>query len=149
MFGLTMTAVALARAQMTMLQTPSNCVGLSAPPFSTLIMPEPVRHSRIPDLPLGSSLLFEFLLFLYLLVTDTHTHTQYINIYRTVWCSNIDTHRVSHTHTCRQSQTHTQPPAASTSLVIRRLRARPPCPAPVEDTCCWLRRNTQVRRLTP
>ncbi|XP_010884791.1 transmembrane protein 39A [Esox lucius] len=60
----------------------SNCVGLSAPPLSALITPEPVRHSRIPDLPLDSSLLFEFLLFLYLLVA---LFVQYMNIYRTVW----------------------------------------------------------------
>nr|XP_046191101.1 transmembrane protein 39A [Oncorhynchus gorbuscha] len=60
----------------------SNCVGLSAPPLSALITPEPVRHYRIPDLPLDSSLLFEFLLFLYLLVA---LFVQYINIYRTVW----------------------------------------------------------------
>ncbi|XP_063067663.1 transmembrane protein 39A [Engraulis encrasicolus] len=60
----------------------SNSVGLSAPPLTSLITPEPVRHSRIPDLPLDSSLLFEFLLFLYLLVA---LFVQYINIYRTVW----------------------------------------------------------------
>ncbi|XP_064817991.1 transmembrane protein 39A-like [Oncorhynchus masou masou] len=60
----------------------SNCVGLSAPPLSALITPEPVRHYRIPDLPLDSCLLFEFLLFLYLLVA---LFVQYINIYRTVW----------------------------------------------------------------
>ncbi|XP_034741810.1 transmembrane protein 39A [Etheostoma cragini] len=60
----------------------SNVVGLSAPPISALITPEPVRHSRIPELPLDSSLLFEFLLFLYLLVA---LFVQYINIYRTVW----------------------------------------------------------------
>ncbi|XP_030635766.1 transmembrane protein 39A [Chanos chanos] len=60
----------------------SNSVGLSAPPLTALITPEPVRHSRIPDLPLDSSLLFEFLLFLYLLVA---LFVQYINIYRTVW----------------------------------------------------------------
>ena len=57
-------------------------MGLSAPPLTALISPEPVRHSRIPDLPLDSSLLFEFLLFLYLLVA---LFVQYINIYRTVW----------------------------------------------------------------
>uniref|UniRef100_A0AAV2LMQ1 Transmembrane protein 39A n=1 Tax=Knipowitschia caucasica TaxID=637954 RepID=A0AAV2LMQ1_KNICA len=60
----------------------SSALGLSAPPLSALITPEPVRHSRIPDLPLDSSLLFEFLLFLYLLVA---LFVQYINIYRTVW----------------------------------------------------------------
>uniref|UniRef100_H3CVS3 Transmembrane protein 39A n=1 Tax=Tetraodon nigroviridis TaxID=99883 RepID=H3CVS3_TETNG len=60
----------------------SNSMGLSAPPLSALITPEPVRHSRIPELPLDSSLLFEFLLFLYLLVA---LFVQYINIYRTVW----------------------------------------------------------------
>lgn len=74
----------------------SNSVGLSAPPLSALITPEPVRHSRIPELPLDSSLLFEFLLFLYLLVA---LFVQYINIYRTVWW-----YPYSH-------------PAASTSLV--------------------------------
>ncbi|XP_076838721.1 transmembrane protein 39A isoform X1 [Brachyhypopomus gauderio] len=73
----------------------SNSVGLSAPPLTTLITPEPVRHSRIPDLPLDGSLLFEFLLFLYLLVA---LFVQYINIYRTVWW-------YPHSH-----------PAASTSL---------------------------------
>ncbi|XP_062384012.1 transmembrane protein 39A [Sardina pilchardus] len=60
----------------------STSVGLSAPPLTALITPEPVRHSRIPDLPLDNSLLFEFLLFLYLLVA---LFVQYINIYRTVW----------------------------------------------------------------
>ncbi|XP_028811084.1 transmembrane protein 39A [Denticeps clupeoides] len=60
----------------------SNSVGLSAPPLTALITPEPVRHSKIPELPLDSSLLFEFLLFLYLLVA---LFVQYINIYRTVW----------------------------------------------------------------
>lgn len=74
----------------------SNSMGLSAPPLSALITPEPVRHSRIPELPLDSSLLFEFLLFLYLLVA---LFVQYINIYRTVWW-----YPYSH-------------PAASTSLV--------------------------------
>ncbi|KAJ3592948.1 hypothetical protein NHX12_005286 [Muraenolepis orangiensis] len=43
---------------------------------------KPVRHSKIPELPLDSSLLFELLLFLYLLVA---LFVQYINIYRTVW----------------------------------------------------------------
>ncbi|MEQ2191427.1 Transmembrane protein 39A [Xenoophorus captivus] len=74
----------------------SNSVGLSAPPISALITPEPVRHSRIPELPLDSSFLFEFLLFLYLLVA---LFVQYINIYRAVWW-----YPYSH-------------PAASTSLV--------------------------------
>ncbi|XP_030232562.1 transmembrane protein 39A isoform X1 [Gadus morhua] len=60
----------------------SNSVGLSAPPLSALITPEPVRHSKIPELPLDSSLVFEFLLFLYLLVA---LFVQYMNIYRTVW----------------------------------------------------------------
>ncbi|KAK6323503.1 hypothetical protein J4Q44_G00058420 [Coregonus suidteri] len=45
----------------------SNCVGLSASPLSALNTPEPVRYSLIPDLPLDSSLMFEFLLVLYLL----------------------------------------------------------------------------------
>lgn len=66
-----------------------------APPLTALITPEPVRHSRIPDLPLDSNLLFEALLFLYLLVA---LFVQYINIYRTVWWS-------SYSH-----------PSASTSL---------------------------------
>ncbi|KAI7811444.1 transmembrane protein 39A [Triplophysa rosa] len=61
-----------------------NSVGLSAPPLTALVTPEPVRHSRIPDLPLDSNLLFECLLFLYLLVA---LFVQYINIYRTVWWS--------------------------------------------------------------
>lgn len=74
----------------------SSSMGLSAPPLSALITPEPVRHSRIPELPLDGSLLFEFLLFLYLLVA---LFVQYINIYRTVWW-----YPYSH-------------PAASTSLV--------------------------------
>ncbi|XP_015219648.1 transmembrane protein 39A isoform X2 [Lepisosteus oculatus] len=60
----------------------SNSVGLSAPPITALITPEPVRHSRIPELPLDGSLLFEFLLFTYLLVA---LFVQYINIYKTVW----------------------------------------------------------------
>nr|AAH66403.1 Zgc:65781 protein [Danio rerio] len=62
----------------------SSAVGLSAPPLTALITPEPVRHSRIPDLPLDSNLLFETLLLLYLLVALL---VQYINIYRTVWWS--------------------------------------------------------------
>lgn len=78
-------------------------MGLSAPPLSALITPEPVRHSRIPELPLDSSLLFEFLLFLYLLVA---LFVQYINIYRTVWW-----YPYSH-------------PAASTSLVRTRAPLR-------------------------
>uniref|UniRef100_A0A672KQ79 Transmembrane protein 39A-like n=1 Tax=Sinocyclocheilus grahami TaxID=75366 RepID=A0A672KQ79_SINGR len=65
----------------------SGAVGLSAPPFTALITPEPVRHSRIPDLPLDSNLLFESLLFLYLLVA---LFVQYINIYRTVWWSSYN-----------------------------------------------------------
>ncbi|XP_077096559.1 transmembrane protein 39A isoform X2 [Siphateles boraxobius] len=60
----------------------SSVLGLSAPPLTALITPDPVRHSRIPDLPLDSTLLFEALLFLYLLVA---LFVQYINIYRTVW----------------------------------------------------------------
>lgn len=72
----------------------SGVVGLT-PPLTALITPEPVRHSRIPDLPLDSNLLFEALLFLYLLVA---LFVQYINIYRTVWWS-------SYSH-----------PSASTSL---------------------------------
>ncbi|XP_077570173.1 transmembrane protein 39A [Stigmatopora nigra] len=60
----------------------SSSLGLSAPPLSAVITPEPVRHSKIPALPLDSGLLFEFLLFLYLLVA---LFVQYINIYRTVW----------------------------------------------------------------
>ncbi len=67
-----------------------------APPLTALITPEPVRHSRIPDLPLDSNLLFEALLFLYLLVA---LFVQYINIYRTVWWSSYS------------------PPSAFTSLV--------------------------------
>uniref|UniRef100_A0A674AVD7 Uncharacterized protein n=1 Tax=Salmo trutta TaxID=8032 RepID=A0A674AVD7_SALTR len=57
----------------------SNCVSLSirTMSLSALITPEPVRHSRIPDIPLDRSLLFEFLLFLYLLVA---LFIQYINI---------------------------------------------------------------------
>ncbi|XP_056120796.1 transmembrane protein 39A [Rhinichthys klamathensis goyatoka] len=62
----------------------SSALGLSAPPLTALITPDPVRHSRIPDLPLDSNLLFEALLFLYLLVA---LFVQYINIYRTVWWS--------------------------------------------------------------
>ncbi|XP_061669855.1 transmembrane protein 39A isoform X1 [Syngnathoides biaculeatus] len=60
----------------------SGSLGLSAPPISAVIRPEPVRHSKIPVLPLDSSLLFEFLLFVYLLVA---LFVQYVNIYRTVW----------------------------------------------------------------
>uniref|UniRef100_A0A8C5PHW0 Transmembrane protein 39A n=1 Tax=Leptobrachium leishanense TaxID=445787 RepID=A0A8C5PHW0_9ANUR len=59
-----------------------NAVGLSAPPITALITPEPVRHCRIPDLPLDGSLLFEFMFFTYLLVA---LFIQYINIYKTVW----------------------------------------------------------------
>lgn len=79
-------------------------VGLSAPPLSALITPEQVRHSRIPELPLDGSLLFELLLFLYLLVA---LFVQYMNIYRTVWW-----YPYSH-------------PAASTSLVRTNTHARP------------------------
>ncbi|XP_018603549.1 transmembrane protein 39A isoform X1 [Scleropages formosus] len=60
----------------------SASVGVCAPPLTALITPEPVRHSRIPELPLDSSLLFELMLFLYLLVA---LFVQYINIYKTVW----------------------------------------------------------------
>nr|XP_033799050.1 transmembrane protein 39A isoform X4 [Geotrypetes seraphini] len=59
-----------------------STLGLSAPPITALITPEPVRHCRIPDLPLDGSLLFEFLFFIYLLVA---LFIQYINIYKTVW----------------------------------------------------------------
>lgn len=69
-----------------------NSVGLSAPPITALITPEPVRHSRIPNLPLDSNLLFESLLFLYLLVA---LFVQYINIYRTVWWSTYTHHSAS------------------------------------------------------
>uniref|UniRef100_A0A8D0HM70 Transmembrane protein 39A n=1 Tax=Sphenodon punctatus TaxID=8508 RepID=A0A8D0HM70_SPHPU len=59
-----------------------SAISLSAPPITALITPEPVRHCRIPDLPLDGSLLFEFLFFVYLLVA---LFIQYINIYKTVW----------------------------------------------------------------
>lgn len=59
-----------------------SAISLSAPPITALITPEPVRHCRIPDLPLDGSLLFEFLFFIYLLVA---LFIQYINIYKTVW----------------------------------------------------------------
>ncbi|XP_063812825.1 transmembrane protein 39A isoform X2 [Pseudophryne corroboree] len=59
-----------------------SAIGLSAPPITALITPEPVRHSCIPELPLDGSLLFEFLFFIYLLVS---LFIQYINIYKTVW----------------------------------------------------------------
>ncbi|MFT7808649.1 transmembrane protein 39A-like [Arapaima gigas] len=59
-----------------------NSVGLSPAPLTALITPEPVRHSHIPSIPLENTLVFEFLLFLYLLVA---LFVQYINIYRTVW----------------------------------------------------------------
>lgn len=59
-----------------------SAISLSAPPITTLITPEPVRHCRIPELPLDGSLLFEFLFFIYLLVA---LFIQYINIYKTVW----------------------------------------------------------------
>ncbi|XP_051558033.1 transmembrane protein 39A isoform X1 [Myxocyprinus asiaticus] len=65
----------------------SSSVGVSAPPLTALITPEPVRHCRIPDLPLDSKLLFESLLFLYLLVA---LFVQYINIYRTLWWSSYN-----------------------------------------------------------
>ncbi|MGH0120228.1 UNVERIFIED_CONTAM: hypothetical protein FKN15_056553 [Acipenser sinensis] len=60
----------------------STSVGLSAPPITALITPEPVRHRRVPELPLDGSLLFEFLFFIYLLIA---LFVQYINIYKTVW----------------------------------------------------------------
>lgn len=59
-----------------------SAISLSAPPITALITPEPVRHCRIPELPLDGSLLFEFLFFIYLLVA---LFIQYINIYKTVW----------------------------------------------------------------
>ncbi|XP_068926077.1 transmembrane protein 39A isoform X2 [Petaurus breviceps papuanus] len=59
-----------------------SAVGLSVPPITALITPEPVRHCQIPDLPVDGSLLFEFLFFIYLLVA---LFIQYINIYKTVW----------------------------------------------------------------
>ncbi|KAK1170004.1 transmembrane protein 39A isoform X1 [Acipenser oxyrinchus oxyrinchus] len=60
----------------------STSVGLSAPPITALITPEPVRHRRVPELPLDGSLLFEFLFFIYLFIA---LFVQYINIYKTVW----------------------------------------------------------------
>ncbi|XP_018614126.2 transmembrane protein 39A-like isoform X2 [Scleropages formosus] len=60
----------------------SNTVGLSPVPLTNLVTPEPVRHSRIPSIPLENTVVFEFLLFLYLLVA---LFVQYLNIYRTVW----------------------------------------------------------------
>lgn len=59
-----------------------SAISLSAPPITALITPEPVRHCRIPELPVDSNLLFEFLFFIYLLVA---LFIQYINIYKTVW----------------------------------------------------------------
>uniref|UniRef100_A0A6B2FGG7 Transmembrane protein 39A n=1 Tax=Bothriechis nubestris TaxID=1766655 RepID=A0A6B2FGG7_9SAUR len=59
-----------------------NTLSLSAPPITALITPEPVRHCRIPELPVDGNLLFEFLFFIYLLVS---LFIQYINIYKTVW----------------------------------------------------------------
>ncbi|NXH16391.1 TM39A protein, partial [Bucco capensis] len=59
-----------------------SALSLSAPPLTALITPEPVRHCRIPELPLDGSLLFEFLFFIYLLVA---LFIQYINIYKTGW----------------------------------------------------------------
>lgn len=83
----------------------SSALGLSAPPLTALITPDPVRHSRIPDLPLDSNLLFEALLFLYLLVA---LFVQYINIYRTVWWSSYSQPSASsslvHTHTVQLMQ---------------------------------------------
>ncbi|KAE8621236.1 hypothetical protein XENTR_v10004735 [Xenopus tropicalis] len=59
-----------------------SAIGLSAPPITALITPEPVRHCHIPELPLDGGLLFEFLFFIYLLVA---LFIQYINIYKSVW----------------------------------------------------------------
>ncbi|XP_034267064.1 transmembrane protein 39A isoform X1 [Pantherophis guttatus] len=59
-----------------------STLSLSAPPITALITPEPVRHCRIPELPVDGNLLFEFLFFIYLLVS---LFIQYINIYKTVW----------------------------------------------------------------
>uniref|UniRef100_A0ACB8ETR5 Transmembrane protein 39A n=1 Tax=Sphaerodactylus townsendi TaxID=933632 RepID=A0ACB8ETR5_9SAUR len=59
-----------------------SVISLSAPPITALITPEPVRHCRVPDLPVDGNLLFEFLFFIYLLVA---LFIQYINIYKTVW----------------------------------------------------------------
>ncbi|NWS89091.1 TM39A protein, partial [Toxostoma redivivum] len=59
-----------------------SAISLSAPPITAVITPGPVRHCRIPELPLDGSLLFEFLFFIYLLVA---LFIQYINIYKTVW----------------------------------------------------------------
>ncbi|XP_016384059.1 transmembrane protein 39A isoform X2 [Sinocyclocheilus rhinocerous] len=60
----------------------SGAVGLSAPPLTALITPEPVRHSRIPDLPLDRNLLFESLLFLYLL--NFHLMDYHLAVFITV-----------------------------------------------------------------
>ncbi|XP_023690466.1 transmembrane protein 39A-like [Paramormyrops kingsleyae] len=70
----------------------SNSMGLPPAPLTALIAPEPVRHSRIPDLPLENPLVFELLLFLYLLVA---LFVQYINIYRTVWWYPYSNHAAS------------------------------------------------------
>ncbi|XP_078416068.1 transmembrane protein 39A isoform X1 [Cetorhinus maximus] len=59
-----------------------SAIGLSAPPITALITPEPVRHCRIPDLPTDGCLVFELLFFIYLLMALL---VQYINIYKTVW----------------------------------------------------------------
>ncbi|XP_042194677.1 transmembrane protein 39B isoform X2 [Callorhinchus milii] len=55
--------------------------GLSSPPLAaqTVI---PLKHNKIPELPLEKSILFEFhLLFCHLIALFVH----YINIYKTVW----------------------------------------------------------------
>ncbi|XP_055500240.1 transmembrane protein 39A [Leucoraja erinacea] len=59
-----------------------TAIGLSAPPITALITPEPVRHCCIPELPTDGCLVFELLFFIYLLMALI---VQYINIYKTVW----------------------------------------------------------------
>nr|XP_033811374.1 transmembrane protein 39B isoform X1 [Geotrypetes seraphini]XP_033811376.1 transmembrane protein 39B isoform X1 [Geotrypetes seraphini] len=56
-------------------------IGLSSPPLATQTV-LPVQHSKIPELPTQSSLVFELqLLFCHLIALFVH----YINIYKTVW----------------------------------------------------------------
>lgn len=55
--------------------------GISSPPLATQSV-VPLKHCKIPELPIDKSVLFELhLFFCHLLALFVH----YINIYRTVW----------------------------------------------------------------
>uniref|UniRef100_A0AAZ3R4C6 Uncharacterized protein n=1 Tax=Oncorhynchus tshawytscha TaxID=74940 RepID=A0AAZ3R4C6_ONCTS len=76
--------------------------------------------------PLDGSLLFAFLLFLYLLVAQ---HPQYINIYRTLWCSSLH-----ETYVAGSTDNHGQPSIQHHSTLQTHHQARDPGsrPQPVQ-----------------